>query len=311
MAGKIMSGWSPTQSGIPSAVTDNPSAIFGNSSPGPNKPLFGSPTPSNNQSSSISPTSIFGNPATFTAAANTQAGDYDKIMQSYRDFITEANKNPINTQKINPTITPYSQSADVTKSLSNLSELSKTGGYSDQGIADLRARGISPIRSVYANAQRNIDRQKAIQGGYSPNYTAATAKLTRGLSDAVSEGTQNVNAGIAQNVASNRLSAAPNYASAAGSANTLKTSIDKANADIINQINESNANRDLQAKFGNKSNILGGIQGQTSLYGTTPALTSLFGNQVIQAGQMGQNQQRLNLDKNNSNLSMLSRFGGQ
>lgn len=272
------------------------------------------------------PTTLFGNPNTFTAAADTQANDYDRIMKSYEDLVNNYSRNPITSQNVTPrtltpNTTPYSQSKDVTKSLANLGELSRTGGYSESDKANLRARGISPIRSVYANAQQNMDRQKSIQGGYSPNFNAASAKMARDLSENLASATTNVEAGIAQNVASNRLSAAPNYAAASGSANAAKTAADQRNTDIINQINESNANRDfqaqsgnadrnLQSQFGNRGNILSAVQGQTSLYGTTPALTSTFGNQVIQAGQLGQNQQQIDQQKKQSSYDFMSRFGG-
>ena len=271
------------------------------------------------------PTTLFGNPNTFTAAADQQASDYDRIMKSYQDLIGNYNKNPITSQnvtpeRLTPNTTPYSQSEDVTRSLSNLGELSRTGGYSSSDKANLRARGVSPIRSVYANAQQNMNRQKSIQGGYSPNFNAASAKMARDLSENLASATTNVEAGIAQNVASNRLSAAPNYAAASGSANAAKTAVDQRNTDIINQINQSNAdrdfnaqtgnaNRDLQSQFSNRGDILNAIQGQTSLYGTTPALTSTFGNQVIQAGQLGQNQQQIDQQKKQQKYDIFSRFG--
>jgi len=273
----------------------------------------------------VTPTSQFGNPATFTAAADTQASDYDRIMQSYRDLLSQNQQNPITAQTIAPQITSpntseYKQSADVTGSLSNLSDLATTGGYSAGDISDLRARAISPVRSIYANAQQNIDRQKSLQGGYSPNYTAATAKMARDESQQISDAVTNANAGIAQNVAANKLSIAPTYASAAGSANALKTSADKANADILNQVaeanaarvqqaGESNASNNLTAQLNNRNTAMGAVQGQASLYGTTPALTSTFGNQVIQAGQLGQGQQNINLNKQRLGMDTVGTFG--
>ena len=73
-------------------------------------------------------------------------------------------------------------------------DFANTGGYSPGNIADMRARAISPSRAIYANMQRNIDRQRALQGGYSPNYTAASAKLAREGSQEISDINQNVNA---------------------------------------------------------------------------------------------------------------------
>lgn len=304
------------------------------------------------------PTAMFGNPASFSAAAKTQAGDYDSIMKQYQDLAKNLYNNPMNSRDVNPTdvqspgsISPssvrfdpttaqtsqYEQSGDVTKSLSDLSDLATTGGYSDANIADIRARDISPIRSIYANAKQDTERAKSLGGGYSPNFNAVSASMARDEANKIGDVTTAANAGIAQNVAANKLSAAPAYASASATANAAKTAADQRNADIINQINEANAqrstqvgefnssnaldaskfnastaaaineanaNRRLSASTGNadrsldaqkfsRNNILGAIQGQSSLYGTTPALTKTFGDQVIQAGNLGQGQQQI------------------
>lgn len=322
----------------------------------------------------ISPTSSFGNPSTFTAAANTQGSDYDKIMAGYDSLINSSLTNPIapgsvsgtqvgapqhvNTSSINYSpisaqTTNYQQSGDVTKSLADLSNLADTGGYSDQDKADIRARDISPIRSIYSNAQQNAERQKALAGGYSPNFNATQASMARTEADQISGATTTANAGIAQNVAANRLAAASPYASAAGAANAQQAEADQFNANIINQINEANASNSLYANTSNASNALSAAEfnsagdlsaatgnanrsdtasqfnvqaaldaaktnrglvgnalaGKTSLYGTTPALTNTFGNQVVQAAQLGQGQQNLNVANRNSFGNLARSFG--
>jgi hypothetical protein len=262
------------------------------------------------------PTRSFGNPNSFTSAADQQAGDYDKIMGMYGDIYNKNNNNPLRAQSVGissiaPQLTQYSRSADVGSALSNLKDLSETGGYSTQGIADLRARGISPIRSIYGTAQRNLDRSRALSGGYSPNYGAVSAKMARDEASSIGNAISNVNAGIAQNVASNRLSAAPNYASAAEGENAARTASEQKNADVINQINEYNANnsldtqkfnssQNLAAQTGQRNSQLGAVEGMRSLYGTTPALTNTFGNQVVQAAQLGQGQQQINSQRQNA-----------
>jgi len=308
------------------------------------------------------PTSLFGNPATFTAAANTQASDYDKIMAQYDQVIKNSATNPITAEKVAAqsvqtpgAITPdsvsyssvapqtakYTQSGDVSSSLSKLSDLATTGGYSDANIADIRARDISPIRSIYANAQQEAERAKALGGGYSPNFNAVTASMARDEANKIGDVTTSANAGIAQNVASNKIAAAAPYASAAASANAEQAAADQHNADIINQINLSNAQGSTLASEVNASNALnaktfntsteaaiakenadratsagefntqaaldaaktnsavtsGALAGKSSLYGTTPALTNTFGNQVVQATQLGQGQQNLNTNR--------------
>lgn len=256
------------------------------------------------------PISSFGAPSNFAAGASQQASDYDKIMQQYGNFVGNVSSNPVTPttvapQTVAPTTSPYQQSADVTGSLANLSNLSQTGGYTPQGIADIRARDISPTRGIYANAQQNVERQRALGGGYSPNFNASQAQMARDESNQVAGIDTAANAGIAQNVAANEISASGTYAGAAASANAERQGANLANANIVNQINESNANRNLSgqqgnqaanlnAQFGNRANILSGLEGSKNLYGTTPALTQTFGNQVMQAGQLGQGQQKIN-----------------
>lgn len=270
------------------------------------------------------PTSQYGNPATFTAAANTQAKDYDTIMKQYADFTANAAARPLTAQNVStgsiaPQTAGYQQSADVTSSLAGLKDLSATGGYTSQGIADIRERDISPTRSVYANAQQNVERQKALGGGYSPNYNATQEQMARDESNQIAGIDTAANAGIAQNVAANRLAAASPYAAASSSANAAQTQNNQFNANAYNTVNEANANRNLEAGTGNANrnlaaqgqnygNILAGIQGQTNLYGTTPALTNTFGNQVSNAAQLGQGQQNINQRDNQNLWSNVGRF---
>lgn len=239
------------------------------------------------------PLSQFGNPASFTSAAGTQAKDYDRIMGMYGDLYNKGMTNPLTYSSIAPQTTQYSRSGEVGDSLSNLSELSKTGGYSDQGIADLRSRGVSPIRSVYANAQRELDRSKSLSGGYSPNYAATTAKMAREQADKIGQMTSDVNAGIAQNVASNRVGLAGTYANAAEKENEAHTGVDSQNASIVNMINQFNEQMKMDAGRFNRGNQLGAVTGMSNLYGTTPALTKTFGDQVNQANNINQNQQQI------------------
>jgi len=328
----------------------------------------------NTNTTASGPISTFGDPLNFNAAANTQASDYDTIMANYNNIIKANQNNPITSTNVTPqtsaapanvtaqTVTPqtinaqnvtaqksgYQQSGDVTQSLADLSNLARTGGYTAQGIADIRARDISPTRSIYANAQQNVDRARALGGGYSPNANATQAQMARDESSQISDIGVNANAGIAQNVAANELAASGAYGSAAGAANAqqaqagefdanavnqagefnaanaltastgnaanaLTASADNAanalaastgnanrdtqnnqfNANNANTANTANADRSLLAQFNNRNSTIGAIQGQANLYGTTPALTNTFGNQVMQAQSSGQNQQNI------------------
>lgn len=250
----------------------------------------------------------YGDPRLFAGAVTQQAGDYDKIMKNYEQLFansTDPTKKPLEFTPITPQLYNYSPSADVTSSLSNLGGLAATGGYSQGDIANIRARSISPIRSIYANAQANLERNRALSGGYSPNYTAASTRMARDLSEQIGQRTTDVEAGIAERVAQNKLGIAPTWASAAQSENAARTSADASNADTQNRVAMFNAQMPLEYQQANQvrnNNALASVEGMRGLYGTTPALVNEFGNQVGQAAQLGQNQQNINNAMTNERL---------
>src|ERR1043165_1895960 len=72
------------------------------------------------------------------------------------------------------------------------------GGFSDADISNLRARAIAPTRAAYANAQRGIERQRALQGGYSPGATSALTRMAREQGQSIADANTNAEASIAQ-----------------------------------------------------------------------------------------------------------------
>lgn len=239
---------------------------------------------------------------TYAASIEQQGQDYDELMNRYRGIADRPEDPRISAlirqyQQTPTTFTPqtltYNRSPELSGAFSNLSEYARTGGLSGSEISDLRARGISPIRAVYANAQRNIDRQRSLQGGYSPNYTAATAKMSRELSEQIANQVSNVNAGIAEMQQRGRLATAPTYASAAQRETEAMGDIDRQNAENqfrAAQFNNQNRQGNLSALaqlYGMQQNreleVLGGMR---SLYGTTPALPALYGQQGMQREEL-------------------------
>lgn len=266
-----------------------------------------------------SSTSQFGNPATFTSAANQQGGDYDAIMKQYQDFINSLSNssnspsnqpittssispgtpitsrpitsqplsagNPLTTRPISsgaaldpgtpitssavkapaairfnpltPQTTKYEQSQDVTDSLGRLKNLVDTGGYSAEDIQNIRDRDTSPIRSIYSSGQQGLERQRALSGGYSPNFNAVLASMARDEASQIGNTLVNANAGIAQNVASNKLATASPYAAMSGAASAARVAADQKNADIVNQINQYNSNMGTDVNEFNTTTGLG------------------------------------------------------
>lgn len=245
---------------------------------------------------------------TYPGSILQSAQDYDEIMNRYRNMANpNQNLNALASQYRNlagkeytPTPLQYQRGPEMGAAVGNLSELSRTGGYSQEDIANLRARGISPIRAVYANAMRDVTRQKALQGGYSPNYTASMTKMARDLSEQVAGQTTNVNAGIAQNVAGNRLSIAPQYAGIAEretgaiSDINMRNEANRLQAEEMNRQSTMGSLNALQSLYGTQENKqLGATEGMRSLYGTTPALPALYGQQAQQAQELAQREREL------------------
>lgn len=130
--------------------------------------------------------------------------------------------------------------------MNKFGEFSQTGGFSPEDLANIRSRAISPTRAVYSNAQQGLDRNRALQGGYSPNYAASSAKMAREMSQGLSDASTNAEASIAEMTQRGKLAG-------------------------------------LQ---GMGSTMSSGMSGLTNLFGQTPGMANMFGNQ--QQGAMDQ-----------------------
>jgi hypothetical protein len=51
----------------------------------------------------------------------------------------------------------------------------------------IRQRALQPVRGVYDIARQKLNRQRALQGGYSPGYPTALARMAREQSSALSD----------------------------------------------------------------------------------------------------------------------------
>lgn len=225
-------------------------------------------------------------------------GNYTDIMNRYRNIAGgQAGTAGASTGGTGTggTYTPFTVSySDPFKSYGGFEEFSQTGGYSANDIANMRARGISPIRAAYANAEREIGRQRSLQGGYSPNAIAAQVKMAREQGQSAADATQNVEAGLAQQRQQGRLAGLTGMSGIEGQ---------RLNAQI--QTGEFNAQQQAQAQAQNiaaaraaaasgqaaaqqaQQNQMAALRGMTQLYGTTPGMSQTFGNQALGAIQTG------------------------
>lgn len=167
----------------------------------------------------------------------------------------------------NPKSFDYKRTDDFTDAIRNLKGLTESGGYTSEDIYNLRERGVSPIRSIYASAGRDIDRSRALSGGgTNASYSALKGRMARELSDKIGGITTDVNAGIAENVANNRVSLAPVYAGVTGNESGLANQYGRQNTDelnradilnsgLINDTNRTNISEGNRAKLINVNSI--------------------------------------------------------
>lgn len=249
----------------------------------------------------------------YPAAIEQTARDYDELMGRYRSALDRPDTSGLMGQykqllsqqpETYTSYIPEEQQFAPTTGIGDLEELSRTGGLGEAEQGSLRARAVSPIRAVYANAMRQMERQRAIQGGYSPNMPAAQVRMARELSEQIGGATTGAEAEIARMVQAGRLSAAPQLAgirereagreSEIGRANiAAKQRAEEFNRAMLAQIRGETFTRQQAAltgmerlrgtETGRESELLGGMR---SLYGTTPALAATFGQQALQAEGM-------------------------
>jgi len=165
-------------------------------------------------------------------------------------------------------------------------EFAKTGGYSPTDIQELRARSVDPVRSAYGNTMMQLDRARALGGGGgAPNYIAAASKAQRELPGQLADAMTGINAQLAQDIRSGRLQGLAGLSGIGGtmggfandeSSRELQAALANQGADIqTQQLGEQSR----QFGIGAEMNRLGGMN---QLYGTTPGMSSMFGNQALQ-----------------------------
>lgn len=236
---------------------------------------------------------------TFWNNYNTGVGmnlaSYDEIMGRYRDFLggggslyggagagaSGFSAPTVSAERVglNPEWMNHVRSA-----LGGYQNFADTGGFSTRNLQDIRARAIAPTRSVYSSAQNNIARQRALQGGYSPNYTAASAKMTRDLAQQISDANVSANASIAQMVQQGKLAGLGGLSTTGLGAAGLNLQADTANQEAALRASLANATNSLAGRaydLQGRGQDLNAINAMGQLYGTRPGLIETFGDQVL------------------------------
>ncbi len=260
-----------------------------------------------NKAGSLYPTGP--NPLTQTMTQNYNTGsannmrDYGDIMGAYKNEYgqipspTKFSYQTVGASRPGELNEAY---AALRGALPGYQEFANTGGYSDKDIQELRARGTSPIRAAYGNTMQDLERSRALGGnGGSANFIAATSRAQRQLPGQMAEAMTGVNAKLAEDIRSGKLAGLggmTNVGSTMGGLSSqeanrmLEASLANQRADLQTQ---GMGEESLQNSFRNR---MGALSQMASLYGTSPGMASVFGNQAL--GAQGQEQ--------NYNLGLLS-----
>ena len=226
----------------------------------------------------------------YNQSVGRQTQDYSNIMGGYQDFA----KNMAAPRTFSASGVGVTRPEELNKAYGYLNEaapgyrtFAETGGYSPQDIQELRARGSAPITAAYSNAEREINRTRAIGGaGGSPNYIAAMSRMQRELPGQLASATTNVNAGLADAIRQGKLSGLSGLTGIGGQMGGLASAESgrQLQAGIANQGADLQAQGMTQGALNNYNQAqLGALGGQTGLYGTTPAMAATFGNQALNA----------------------------
>jgi hypothetical protein len=210
----------------------------------------------------------------YTRASDESFGDYRDIMNQYKAMAAEGvDKNKPGLERVN-----YNRSPEMNEAFGGYRNFMQTGGYSPEDIRDMRARGVSPIRANYANALNEMERQKNLSGGYSPNAGALRARMASSQGQQMADAVQNVNAGLAEQVQKGKMFGTEGMGGLSvhdtGFAQQAALANQRAGIDIArDNLNDPRMNA---------------IHGQAQLFGTTPGMARMFGDQVQQGiGNMG------------------------
>lgn len=205
----------------------------------------------------------------YTRAADQSFNDYNDIMNRYRGLASEGvTKNQPGLERVN-----YNRNPEMNEAFGGYRNFMNTGGYSAEDIANMRARGVSPIRASYQNALNEVDRQKNLSGGYSPNAGALRASMARSQGGQMADAVQNVNAQLAEAIQKGKMFGTE------GMGNLSVQDLNFAqNAALANQ----RAGIDI-ARENLMDPRMSAVSGMANLYGTTPGAANMFGNQAQQS----------------------------
>lgn len=215
----------------------------------------------------------------YNTASTRNMADYGDLMKGFSDYSKNAKFGFERVQNERPAELGESYGY-LREAMPGYREFAANGGYSDKDQQELRARGMSPIRSAYGNTMMQLDRARSLGGnGGATNYIAAASRAQRELPGQMADAMTGVNANLAEQIRSGKLQGLEGMTRIGGTMGGL------ADSDANRSLHAATSNQaaDMQTQMNEDSAKRFGISGQSQLYGTTPGLSSTFGNQALQA----------------------------
>lgn len=87
-------------------------------------------------------------------------------------------------------------------------EMARTGGYSEGDKSNIRSRSNETTGAFYKNLKAEMDRRKAIQGGYAPGFSGSGVRMARESSIAGGRNARDTELGISDSVRQGRMEGA-------------------------------------------------------------------------------------------------------
>lgn len=147
--------------------------------------------------------------------AGQRAGSYGPGMEDVRGKLlsgmggmTQIGSDPrdIDTSELKDTLAAYKLFRDTgglsaenisrMRGMGGFDEFAKTGGYTPVAIANIKAQALSPIGSYATGAREELDRRRALQGGYAPGFDAASRQIQRDAARNIAETSLATNVGL-------------------------------------------------------------------------------------------------------------------
>lgn len=90
------------------------------------------------------------------------------------------------------------------RGLGGYEEFAKDGGYNEAARADIRSSALRPISALGSGLTQELDRRRAVQGGFSPGFDASSRALMRDTGRGMSEASVNARLAVQDRVNAGR-----------------------------------------------------------------------------------------------------------